>query len=411
MKPDWDILVVGGGPAGLAAAAAAAAAGARTLLVEEQPAPGGHLALEATATRGLAGVARVALLVGRALAAGATLRCGTIAQAIEVQDDGFAVLLSAEHDAMTIATRRVLVASGARELPCAFPGWTRPGVLLARAAQRLAVQDWLLPGEQVVVYGAGGATCARELAAAGAAVTWLDPRPGARRVPPGVRRRAGWHVVAVHGGERVAAVEAAPKRGGPPTMLPADALCLAVGLTPAAELAWQAGAQFDWQAGWHVPRCDSGGQTTVAGLYVAGEARWPMGAAQAIIDGRRVGLAAAWARPSSPRLPVAASPDRQAPALPPLVSGPADLVICRCEEVTRGDVEAAIAAGARALDALKRRTRAGMGPCQGRWCYPLLAALLARAGVPPEALLPPYLRLPLRPLPLPCLAPFTGGDA
>jgi thioredoxin reductase/bacterioferritin-associated ferredoxin len=396
----WDLLVVGAGPAGLSAALAASRAGAQVLVVEEQPAPGGHLALEATAARGPAGVARVALLVGQAVAAGATLRCGVVVQTLEASDEGFGALLSGALGTATIRARRVVVASGARELPCAFPGWTRPGVLLARAAQRLVVQDWLLPGERVVVYGAAGATCARELAAAGAQVVWLDPRRGARPVPPGVERRAGWRVVAAQGRERVEAVEAALGPSGPRETIPAEALCLALGLAPAPELAWQAGAQFAWQDVGHVVRRGPGGETTVPGLYVAGDAVWPRGTAWALADGRRVGLAAAGVAPSDRRT----EPAPRRPALPPLVSGPADLVVCRCEEVTLGDAQAAIAAGARTLDTLKRRTRAGMGPCQGRWCYPLLAALLMEARADPATLQPPYLRLPLRPLPLPQLA-------
>lgn len=403
MSTSWDVLVVGAGPAGLSTALAASAAGARVLVVEEQPMPGGHLAIEATAARGPAGVARVAQLVGQALAAGATLRCGVTAQALETSDNGFSALLSDSQGVVSVTAQRVVVASGARELPCAFPGWTRPGVLLARAAQRLVVQDWLLPGERIVVYGAAGATCARELAAAGAQVVWLDPRPGTQRVPSGVERRAGWRVLAAHGRERLEAVEAAPQRGGPSVTLPADALCLAVGLVPAPELAWQAGAQFDWQATGHVIRRGPGGETSVPGLYIAGDAVWPRGLAWALADGRRVGLAAAGVVPSERHV----EPAPQRPALPPLVSGPANLVLCRCEEVTLGDVRAAIAAGGRTLDTLKRRTRAGMGPCQGRWCYPLLAAPLVEAGVDPATLLPPYLRLPLRPLPLLQLA---GGS-
>ena len=65
-------------------------------------------------------------------------------------------------------------------------------------------------------------------------------------------------------------------------------------------------------------------------------------------------------------------------------------VICRCEEVTEGEIRAAIRArvGARTLDGIKRRTRSGMGRCQGGFCTPRLIEILgAELGLPPEAFL------------------------
>ena len=53
-------------------------------------------------------------------------------------------------------------------------------------------------------------------------------------------------------------------------------------------------------------------------------------------------------------------------------------IICRCEDVTREDILAAINDGCRTLDEIKRITRAGMGPCQGRTCRNLIAQELAR---------------------------------
>ena len=65
-------------------------------------------------------------------------------------------------------------------------------------------------------------------------------------------------------------------------------------------------------------------------------------------------------------------------------------VICRCEEVTEGEIRAAIRArvGARTLDGVKRRTRGGMGRCQGGFCTPRVIEILgAELGLPPEAFL------------------------
>ena len=65
-------------------------------------------------------------------------------------------------------------------------------------------------------------------------------------------------------------------------------------------------------------------------------------------------------------------------------------VVCRCESITEGEIRAAIRArvGARTLDGIKRRTRSGMGRCQGGFCTPRLIEILgAELGAPPEAFL------------------------
>jgi bacterioferritin-associated ferredoxin len=77
--------------------------------------------------------------------------------------------------------------------------------------------------------------------------------------------------------------------------------------------------------------------------------------------------------------------------------------VCRCEEIREAEVVAAIAAGARTINDLKRQTRAGMGACQGVFCVRPLALLL-RDHVPPDRIAPMTARPPVRPLPLDRLA-------
>ena len=69
--------------------------------------------------------------------------------------------------------------------------------------------------------------------------------------------------------------------------------------------------------------------------------------------------------------------------------------ICRCEEVTRKEIEEAIADGATTLAGIKRRTRAGMGLCQGRTCQRLITQMLAKVKNPAE-ITPPTSRPPVR---------------
>jgi NAD(P)H-nitrite reductase large subunit len=88
------------------------------------------------------------------------------------------------------------------------------------------------------------------------------------------------------------------------------------------------------------------------------------------------------------------------PALEPTAT-----LLCRCEEVASDDIAAALATGAVTLDDVKRRTRAGMGVCQGIFCMPVIAALVAEAtGTGIELIAPMTSRPPVRAIPLEALS-------
>ncbi|MFQ6806910.1 MAG: (2Fe-2S)-binding protein [Lachnospiraceae bacterium] len=76
-----------------------------------------------------------------------------------------------------------------------------------------------------------------------------------------------------------------------------------------------------------------------------------------------------------------------------------DIIICRRQEVTKQEILDAIADGAVTVDGVKRRTRAGMGLCQGKTCQRLVAKLIAeQTGRPMAEILPPTSRMPVRPV-------------
>ncbi|BCV23794.1 MAG TPA: (2Fe-2S)-binding protein [Firmicutes bacterium] len=86
-----------------------------------------------------------------------------------------------------------------------------------------------------------------------------------------------------------------------------------------------------------------------------------------------------------------------------------DVIICRCEEVTKGDIRRAIRAGATTVKAIKKFTRAGMGLCQGCTCRRLIIQLLAQeTGQSPAQIPPGTYRPPTRPL---MLAGLKGEKA
>ena len=83
----------------------------------------------------------------------------------------------------------------------------------------------------------------------------------------------------------------------------------------------------------------------------------------------------------------------------------AETMMCRCEDITRERILECIADGYETLDEIKRVTRAGMGPCQGRTCRNLIATELSRTyGVPMEDILMPTFRPPVKPISLGALA-------
>jgi NAD(P)H-nitrite reductase large subunit len=87
------------------------------------------------------------------------------------------------------------------------------------------------------------------------------------------------------------------------------------------------------------------------------------------------------------------------------MAGDEDVVVCRCEEVIRSEILQAIYDGARTVSGVKRRTRAGMGLCQGRICGRFVAKIIAMETKQPiEVVVPATHRPPVRPITLGILA-------
>ena len=91
----------------------------------------------------------------------------------------------------------------------------------------------------------------------------------------------------------------------------------------------------------------------------------------------------------------------------------AETIICRCEDITREAILACISDGYKTIEGIKRVTRAGMGPCQGRTCRELIALELSRIyGVPLDEVKLPKFRPPVKPISLGALADaYAPADA
>ena len=88
-----------------------------------------------------------------------------------------------------------------------------------------------------------------------------------------------------------------------------------------------------------------------------------------------------------------------------------EVFICRCEEVTLGEIKEAISLGLTTVNEIRRYTRAGMGLCQGKTCGRLLRQVLARElGRSPAEIRPATCRPPVRPVELAVLARGAEGE-
>lgn len=76
-----------------------------------------------------------------------------------------------------------------------------------------------------------------------------------------------------------------------------------------------------------------------------------------------------------------------------------DLIICRCEEVTKGEIRRAVHDGIFTMTEMRLYLRSGMGLCQGQTCAKLVKGIMAREmKVSPAELDPATSRAPMRPL-------------
>ncbi|MFZ5754733.1 MAG: NAD(P)/FAD-dependent oxidoreductase [Bacillota bacterium] len=309
-------VVIGAGPAGLAAAIEVAKAGGKVTLIDENTKPGGQLFKQIHKFFGsrehLAGI--------RGYNIGKQLLSDTEKLGVEVllNSPVFAI-----YPDMTISylsqgreqclqAEKIILATGATENALAFPGSTLPGVMGAGAAQTMINVHRVLPGKRVLMVGSGnvGLIVSYQLMQAGAKVVSLieaAPQIGGYGVHAAKIRRAGVPIYVSHtvkrviGNDQVEAVEIVELDikwqpvPGSEKLLDVDTVCIAVGLSPLTELAWLLGCEFAFvpRLGGHVPKHDRNMETTVPGLYVAGDITGVEEASSAMEEGRLAGIACA----------------------------------------------------------------------------------------------------------------------
>ncbi|MEI2616671.1 MAG: NAD(P)/FAD-dependent oxidoreductase [Thermomicrobiales bacterium] len=456
------IVVVGAGPAGIAAATMLLEQGARVTLIDEMPAVGGQYYKQRSAARNISrgrdldervekGQDRLAALHGDRF----TLQTDTLAWGL-FQPSQVATLRGDTAD--ILSPDAVVLAGGAMERAAAFPGWTLPGVIMAGGVQSLLSKDGVLPGRRFLVAGTGPLllAVAGEIAEAGGQVVGVVEGSQAtaplrhlhhfwgqmRRVKEAwdYRRVLAQHDIPIYSGHVVTAARGdgqveevtfaradADWQVLPDTQrtVAVDTLCIHFGFEALTEIARMAECETAWEedrGGWHVVH-DDGMRASQPGIYVAGQLAGIGGADLAESTGALAGLSAAHdlgllsersytAQAASLRQDIAQRRDIArvlntiyvpGAALPDVVTP--ETIICRCEEIQASAIDTAIAEGALSINDIKRRTRCGMGLCQGRICSPIVRAYVARkAGATPTDVGLITARPPLRPIPLAALA-------
>ena len=447
-ETDCDVLVVGAGPAGIAAAIAAAEAGAAVVLLDERATPGGQF--HKLPAPGLADASpdaklrEAAALHARAEAAGVR----RVQNALVWGAFGSAeVAALVEGVARLFRAKRLVLAPGAHEAPVPIPGWTLPGVITTGGLQTMARSQRVAPTRPIVIGGAGALnlSVADELLAMGvapAAVLDSSPAPNRPRAlgllaADAVLAASGigilarltvgcvplfWQsrIEAVLGEGRAEGVRIATPAG--PRTIPASTVALHEGFQPETGLARALDLRHRYVAtggGRLETVADAEGRTSNETVFAVGDGAALGGSRVALARGRLAGLAAArdlgfTAPPDAATRRALVRAERFQAALARVFPVPApreladETIVCRCESVTAGQLRAEIAGGLVSLAALKKATRASMGPCQGRFCAATVARLCP--GEPGEdSFAAP--RLPLRPVPAASLMVEAGEFA
>lgn len=407
------IIIIGAGPAGLAAAAAALASGIHIDIIDDNHASGGQIwrggADHQTDTRATA--------LWQQLSQSAQVQFHFGAKVVHAtkRDDTYQVIVEKQGSDQTqiFSANKIILCTGARELLLPFPGWTLHGVTGAGGLQALAKAAYPVAGKRIVVAGSGPLlfAVAASLIERGAHVTHVIEQAkfgqlsrfalGLIATPSKITQayqlmrtmhktlethyHANSYVVSAHASTaenitKEASTDTTKKNTlasvrvsiqGEIQDIPCDMLACGYGLVPNIELAAALGCAIIDDKTYPKVQVNDAQETSLHGIYCAGEGTGIGGVDLALAEGTIAGLAASDQSISSIHYSQRhkwrgfAQRLHQAFGLRPELRHlcQADTIVCRCEDVTYGQLEQ----HSDWRDA-KLHTRCGMGACQGRIC-------------------------------------------
>lgn len=401
----FEIVIVGAGPAGVAAACAAAENGKCVALVDDTPWLGGQIWRGQQAKPS---TSQAKAWLEKLRASNVTI----VSQTSVIAALRPGVLLAEQPDgAVEIHWQKLILATGARELFLPFPGWTLPGVMGAGGLQALVKNGWPISGQRVVIAGSGPLLLAvaegvrkaganilsiNEQAALGDALKFLpalllEPKKIWQGIQIksqlfGVPHRHGVWPVKAEGDDTLRRVMLTD--GKRTWTEECDVLACGFGLVPNVELPLALGCALEND----FVRVDDRQQTSGENIFCAGEPTGIGGVDSALVEGQIAGYAAAGDMEKADSLRDQRAVWHQfrstlteAFALRPEVLKLAtdDTLVCRCEDVTLGQLKKF-----NGWRDAKLQTRCGMGACQGRVCGSAAKVIL---GWGMESVRPPVL--------------------
>lgn len=450
-----DVAIVGSGPAGLSAAIEARAAGLSTVVIDEQQAPGGQIwrgldAADAHSVRVLGDAyAKGAEVLQRFRESGAEYLAGHLLWNIGAD---LTLDLAGPRGATSIQPKHLIVATGALERPMPLPGWTLPGVVSVGALQILLKTAGLVEKHAVLV-GCGPLLwlLADQMVVAGQppkAIVETVPKGrylgGARHLPAGIKapadlfkglamiRRVRAAGVPIHSDARDLRIEGHDRAEAivfttrnQHRRIEAECIALHHGVVPNPQVTRLLRADHVWnkQQACFVPQKSRYGETSRKGVFVAGDGGGIIGADASVLSGRiaaaRIAILQDRKAASDPdalvtqltrRIALRPLLDVLYAPLPQAIAPEADTIICRCEEVTAGQLRDVVAMGVTGPNQAKSFLRAGMGQCQGRICGLVVSGIIAAERRQSHDATGYYsIRPPLKPLRLSQIASRPDG--
>jgi thioredoxin reductase/bacterioferritin-associated ferredoxin len=455
-----ELVIIGGGPAGLSAAIVAATMGAHVLVIDENMLAGGQIYRQLSRLFQVDNPASLGVdyVDGQAL----LYQLEQLSNRITIWNDALVwavfdsrqLAIARGSELVLLEAKAIIAATGAYERPVPVPGWTLPGVMTAGGAQVLIKSQRVRPGNRVLLAGTGPLqlVVANQMLDAGMDViavaesassysawrylTDLIRQPGSvkqgltymyRLKKAGVQMLQSFVLQAIEGDHQVhravlGKVDSQCRSiPGYTRAFDVDTVCLGYGLIPSVWLTSMLGCRHVYNpmvGGW-VPYYDEHMQTDQPGVFVAGDGAGIAGVVAARREGTIAGLYAAAHAGAISTEQAARTARVERSALkslrkfrramdhmyriyPELYANISDeTIVCRCEGISAGEIRNAVRAGTHNLNDIKKRTRTGMGYCQGTHCTPVVAAILAREfGAKPEDIKLMTARPPARPIPL-----------
>lgn len=458
---DWDLIIIGAGPAGMAAAVQANKLGCTVLVLDRQQEPGGQIYRSVNSATP---EARKSLgkdychgkaLVDQFFASNVTFMPSTTVWHV----DKGKVYVSQGGESKALSARHILMATGAMERPVPVEGWTLPGVLGAGASDVLLKSAGLMPKGPVIVCGNGPLILQSvehlrhfNIPIAGIVMTG-DLKLSMRAAPafPQALLRPCYLVKGglmglgvVRGGKTFygahsLSIESTGSNasdmlrlsfsslGNKKHTLEAATILLHEGIISETRITHLAGLAHDWdpeQRSWYA-RADVWGSTSSEGMSVAGDCAGVKGALASITRGslaaleiaRKLGKISQEERDKQSckkRFDLFRYARMQSFLDRVFVPNPKNLcmsdetIVCRCEGLSAGALRKAILDGSHSLAGLKSQARCGMGTCQGRMCSSAVAELISQChGIPLDQLEQYQAQFPLTPISLGELASMT----